>query len=145
MVDEHAGNGLAMPLEEIIIIEGANNSNISQNAPDYDALTSLTDDQLVPEPNEEPPAQQIMDVKPNLVPLCELHTKNNSDIISLLEEPIEEPEKEHEESGDDLVMTYDKGTKFRPFSATVDGMTKRETPDEVSGMIPFNETVSNSF
>lgn len=137
-------------MEEIIIIEGANDSNSSQNAPEYDALASLDDGELnppgIPQPNEHVEIQQeVLEVKPNLVPLYDLHTKNICDIISLLEDPIEVPEKEREEFGDDLVMTYDKGMQFKPFAATADGLTKRETPDYISGMIPFNESVNKSF
>lgn len=149
-IDENTGTDLAIPLEEIIIIEGANDSNSSQNALDYDAFASIAENELnasdITEPNENARAQQdAMDVKPNLVPLYDLHTKNNSDIISLLEEPIEKPAQECVELGDDLVMTYDKGMKFKPLAATGDGLTKRENPDEISGMIPFNETVNKLF
>lgn len=143
--DEIADNGFAI-LEEIIII-GANDINSSQNGPENDPLASIDDGELnasdIPGPSENLRVQQeAMDEKPNLVPLYDLHKKNNSDIITLLEEPIEAPEKEREEFGDDLVMTYDKGMKFKPFAATADILTNRETPDDVSGMIPFNETVS---
>lgn len=152
MVDESGdiAENILPAMEEIIIIEGANESNSSQNASEYDALASIDDGELnapdIPESNEDVEIQQeALDVKPNLVPLYDLHTKNISDIISLLEDPIEVAEKEHEEFGDDLVMTYDKGMQFKPFSATADGLTKRETPDYISGMIPFNESVNKSF
>lgn len=137
------GTKAVMPIEKVIIVEGANSSIISPNTSKIDAFESLIEHNEMDISNAS--TQNVntsigsveIDEKP-MVPLYETHTRNDSHIIALLEKPIEM----HCEILDDgLEMYFDKGMQFKPFAATPDGLTKRETPDNISGMIPFNESV----
>lgn len=77
----------------------------------------------------------VIDVKPNLVPIYEVHKANNEGIRKQLEDTAVEV------IDDDIEITYTSKGFGRPLNATQDGLIKREHQDEVSGDFPFMNTV----
>lgn len=76
----------------------------------------------------------VIDVKPNLVPIYEIHKANNEGIRKQLEDKVVE-------IIDDMEITVTSKGFGKPLNATAEGLIKRETRDEISGDIPFITTV----
>lgn len=75
------------------------------------------------------------EVKPNVVPMYELHRANNADILNQLEDWVIDYED------DEMQIVVSSKGYGAPLGTTLDGLVKPEKPDEFSGMMPFYETV----
>lgn len=119
-------------------INAAASSNMPQNAQDASEENNTLSVSGVLESENEPTPQFENEQKPDLAPLYEIHAQNERDINSLLDKPVD---FHCEILEDDIEMIYYGTLQLKPFAATPDGLTKREVPDEISGMMPFNKTV----
>lgn len=78
------------------------------------------------------------DVKPNIVPLYEMHRANQNAILDQLEDRIVE-------TVDDMEITITSKGFGKPFNTTAEGFIKLEEPDEISGFIPYMNTVKEKY
>lgn len=75
------------------------------------------------------------EVKPNVVPMYEIHRANNTDILNQLEDWMVVY------TDDDIEITVSSKGYGEPLGTTLDGLVKPEKPDDFSGMMPCLNTV----
>lgn len=97
---------------------------------DNDSIFVTANDDSIAEP---------IDVKPSTAPMYEIYKASKDDILNRL--------------GDWKKVYVDTDLEFyvstkgyaKPLAATEDDLVKVEKPDEVSGMLPFTNTVCKHF
>lgn len=120
---------LSSSLQDTRLNISAHNENESVAILAEGAPSSIDDDSVGNTSRAE-----TVDVKPNLVPIYEVHKANNEGIRKQLEDT-------QVEIIDDMEITYTSKGFGQPLNATSDGLIKREHRDEISGDFPFMNTV----
>lgn len=106
---------------------------------DNDATEPLIDQIANENIDEVDPLHDIehgIQIKPELVPLYEMPTRNTAEMDELLDEP-----QTFYLSDDDGEMVVPETGLPKPFGSTPEGMVKREN-DPITGNVPFNVEVS---
>lgn len=89
--------------------------------------------------NNNQESASLVSIKPEVYPMYEFHKSNQNDILDALDERVVE-------NWDGIEVSWKVSTGLaKPLNTTEDGLVKLESPDLVSGMIPFITTVSFFF
>lgn len=127
--DETFSDPLSSSLHDTRLNISAHDGNESNVTVAEVTSTSVADDNV-----GDASQASMIDVKPNLVPIYEVHKANNEGIRKQLEDTAVE-------IIDDMEITYTSKGFGQPLNATPDGLIKREHRDEISGDFPFMNTV----
>lgn len=119
--------------------ESGSNNDLLPDANDGALLDTDDNPATNDTPDDANVASDLADVKPNLVPIYEVHKANNEDILKQLEDTTVE-------IIDDMEITVITSKGYgKPFKVTDDGLIKREKPDEISGGMAFLATVNKEY